>query len=174
LIHLAEGAIAPAEAAFGRELDQTSHAIFADEFAMDAWNGRGFARLAASDATGAVEMFRRALERFPRHARSLLGLAEAHRREGRRRASADTLTRAREAIGELRANGRETEAEMAVACGHALEGRAADAIRTLDDLLQKAPPGYAGWTLPVEPFAAALGKEAAFQPVLARLAARAR
>lgn len=174
LIHLAEGAIAPAEAAFGRELDQPDRAIFAHEFAMDAWNGRGFARLAASDAPGAVEMFGRALERFPRHARSLLGLAEAQRREGQRQARADTMTRAREAISELRANGRETEAEMAVACGCALEGRAADASQTLDDLLLRAPPGYAGWTIPVEPFAAALRKETAFQAVLARLAARAR
>ena len=84
------------------------------------------------------------------------------------------MGRAREAIAALRANDRQTEAAMAEACGHALYGRASLAVLVLDELLMQAPPGQAGWTIPVEQFAAALRPEPAFQSVLARLASRAR
>jgi DNA-binding winged helix-turn-helix (wHTH) protein/tetratricopeptide (TPR) repeat protein len=174
LIHLSSGAVTEAEAAFDRELARAGRDLFAAEFAMDAWNGRGFARLAAGDAAGAVTMFERALGQVPGHARSLLGLADAHRRQGHRAAADEVIARARGAVEELRAHERVTEAAMATACSHALGGRLADAIVTLEELLAQAPPGPAGWTIPVEPFTRVLRPEPRFQTVLGSLAARAR
>ena len=45
---------------------------------MNAHDGTGFARMMAGDPVGAVEKFRKALELFPEHARSLVGLGAAH------------------------------------------------------------------------------------------------
>ena len=148
--------------------------MFADEFAMDAWNGKGFARFGEEDYRAAIGMFEHALARVPGHAKSLLGLAEARHRLGQRAESEQAAARAREAIEALRASGRESEAAMASACGLALHGRTVDAILTLDELLMQAPPGHAGWIIPVEPFTRLLHAEPAFQSVLDRLAARAR
>lgn len=174
LIALGAGDVAAADAAFDREVAQQGNAMFADEFAMDAWNGKGFARFGEEDYGAAVTMFEHALARVPGHAKSLLCLAEARHRLGQRVESEQAGARAREAIEALRASGRESEAAMASACGLALHGRTVDAILTLDELLTQAPPGHAGWTIPVEPFARLLHAEPAFQSVLDRLAARAR
>jgi DNA-binding winged helix-turn-helix (wHTH) protein/tetratricopeptide (TPR) repeat protein len=174
LIHLSSGAVTEAEAAFDREIARTGRDLFAAEFAMDAWNGRGFARLAADDDAGAIAMFERALEHVPGHARSLLGLADAHRRQGHRAAADEVMARAREAIEALRSHERHTEAAMATACGHALSGRSAEATLALEELLAQAPPGQAGWTIPVEPFTRVLRGAPGLQTVLDALAARAR
>jgi tetratricopeptide (TPR) repeat protein len=174
LIALEAGDMQAAEAEFDREIAYQGSAMFADEFAMDAWSGRGFAHLGVEDYGPAVEMFENALARVPGHAKSLLGLAEARLRLGQRAESEQVAARAREAIEVLRASNRESEAAIATACGLALHGRAVDAILTLDELLMQAPPGHAGWTIPVEPFTRTLRAEAAFQSVLARLTARAR
>jgi hypothetical protein len=66
------------------------------------------------------------------------------------------------------------EASMVTAFAHVASGRPAEAIATLDQFLSEAPPGLAGWTIPVEPLFAQLNSEPGFQRVLARLAERAR
>jgi hypothetical protein len=48
------------------------------------------------------------------------------------------------------------------------------AAASLDRLLLDAPPGFAGWTLPVEPLLRELHETTAFTKVLDRLAERAR
>lgn len=174
LIHLAAHDGPSAEAAFERELSQQGRSFLAAEYAMDAWSGWGYARLAAGDAAGAAEKFTRALERFPGHAKSLVGLADAQRRLGRASAARDADARATTAIAELRDGDRPAEAAMAAACQQAIAGRVAEAIGTLDDLLTTAPPGPAGWTLPIEPFAAPLRGHPSFARTLARLGERAR
>ena len=174
LTSLVEGDVAAASAAFDRELARPARGLHANEFAMDACDGHGFARLAAGDAGGAVVMFRRALERYPEHARSLVGLAAAQGRAGHAAAAAASLKQARAAITELERQDRRTEAAMAGAFAHAISGRTADAIATLDTLLSHAPPGPAGWTLPVEPLLETLRGTPAFDALLARLADRAK
>jgi TolB-like protein len=174
LIHLSRGDIAEADAAFDRELARGGRDLFAAEFAMDACSGLGFARLAAGDEAGAIAMFERALEHVPGHARSLLGLADATRRQGRRAAADEVMGRARAAMDELRSHDRHTEASLALACTHALCGRPVEAILSLEELLAQAPPGPAGWTIPVEPLMQPLRSEPGFESVFARLAARAR
>ena len=174
LTSLVEGDVAAASAAFDRELARPARGLHANEFAMDACDGHGFARLAAGDASGAVVMFERALERYPRHARSLVGLSAAQGRAGDKTAAAATLARARAAIEELIGQDRRAEAAMACAFASVVAGKPADAIATLDALLSKAPPGPAGWTLPVEPLLATLRGTPAFDALLTKLADRAK
>ena len=72
------------------------------------------------------------------------------------------------------ASGRTAEAAVSAAFADVHAGRPAEAFATLTRLLADAPPGFAGWTLPVEPFLAPLRSEPAFQDLLRRLADRAR
>jgi len=62
---------------------------------------------------------------------------------------------------------------MAAAFCQIVAGDRTGTIETLGQLLSSAPPGAAGWTLPVEPLLAPLRTDPAFQIVLARLAERA-
>ena len=174
LIHLEAHDGPSAEAAFERELSRQGRDFLAAEFAMDAWSSWGYSRLAADDPAGATEKFTRALERFPGHAKSLLGLAEAHRRQGHAAAATDAIARAAAAIDELRDGDRPAEAAIATACQQTMDGRTSEALNTLDRLLSAAPPGPAGWTIPVEPFAARLGRDPGFVRVLDKLRERAR
>jgi hypothetical protein len=63
---------------------------------------------------------------------------------------------------------------MVTAFVHVISGRRPEAIATLDSLLSEAPPGFAGWTIPVEPLFAVLRNDQGFQSVLTRLVDRAR
>jgi DNA-binding winged helix-turn-helix (wHTH) protein len=174
LIALSTGDADGADVEFERENARKGRDLFAPEFAMDAWCGLGFSRLWVGQAEQAAGMFHRALGLFPGHARSLLGLAQAQSRQGRRTDAEASVAQARTAIDELRAHDRATEATMAAACADALAGREGAAIHALDDLLAQAPPGQAGWTIPVEPFCVSLRPLPAFRSVLDRLGARAR
>ena len=174
LIRLAEGDPEDAIAEFDRELHAPGSGLYADEFAMDAHDGYGFVRLDRGDATGAAAMFTQALDRFPMHARSLVGLALAQQRIGRAADGKKTIARAMQAIEELRSSGRSTEASLALAFAYVVSGRNTDALATLEELLRTAPPGLAGWTLPIEPLLAPLRGEARFQSALADLNARTR
>jgi hypothetical protein len=56
----------------------------------------------------------------------------------------------------------------------AVEGRPRDAGAILSKALDDAPPGFAAWTLPIEPFLLQLAGTEAFASALARLSERAR
>jgi len=173
LVRLARGDTAESAAEFEREIASGGEQIYAAEFAMNAYDGLGFARLAEGRPADAVSMFERALERFPRHARSLVGLAAACRADGRT-ADADAHTaRARDAANELERGGRATEAALARAFDQATIGRADEAIATLEQLLVQADLPFAGWTIPIEPLLAPLHRSPGFARVLARLSERA-
>ncbi|HKV98490.1 MAG TPA: tetratricopeptide repeat protein, partial [Vicinamibacterales bacterium] len=174
LVELAAGDAAAAIREFDKEIAQAGRSLFADEFAMDACDGLAFAKLQTGDAAGAAAMFEAALARFPQHARSLIGLAEAARHADQPARANDLFVRAEQAIEELKRGGRPTESAMARAYAHVASGRTADAIAGLTRLLDQAPPGSAGWTLPVEPWFAPLRQTADGRAILARLASRAR
>ena len=102
-VYLAGGATARARVEFERELASKARALFAEEFAIDAYGGLGFVLFEEGDPSGAETMFVRALEHYPAHARSLLGLAQALERQGRQAEAARALGRTDEAVRELRA-----------------------------------------------------------------------
>jgi len=174
LTRLAAGDSNEAHLEFDRELDSRGGEMYAAEYEMDAYDGHGFACLHEGNSSEAAVMFGRALEILPDHARSLIGLAEAQRRNDRAQESAAALDRARQTIEELRANDRTTEAAIVSALALVVSDRSADAIGELDQLLAHAPPGFAGWTLPIEPLLAPMRSTPQFKAVLARLAERAR
>jgi formate-dependent phosphoribosylglycinamide formyltransferase (GAR transformylase) len=163
-----------ARAEFERELASGGRGIYGAEFMMNAYDGLGFARLVDGDMDGARAMFAQSLETFPGHARSLLGLATACHRADLAPERDAAIERAARAIEELGAGHRVAEAFMATAFSHIVGGRQSDAIATLGQLLAAAPPGFAGWTIPIEPFFAGLRAEPSFRVVLSRLADRAR
>jgi hypothetical protein len=119
-------------------------------------------------------MFGRALEAFPDHARSLLGVAAACYGLGLTAVGDAAAQHASRAAGELLSGARAAEAAMAVAMGHVVGARRLEATSVLEQLVASASPGFAGWTIPIEPFFTALGADAGFQRVLSRLSERSK
>ena len=69
---------------------------------------------------------------------------------------------------------RPIEAAIAHSQLVAVEGKPQDAGAILCKALDDAPPGFAGWTLPIEPFLLQLTGTPTFTSALARLSERAR
>jgi DNA-binding winged helix-turn-helix (wHTH) protein/tetratricopeptide (TPR) repeat protein len=174
LVRLARGDAAEALLEFDREIAAGAGQLYAMEFAMNAHDGAGFAHLANEDAGSAVGRFRKALELFPDHARSLVGLGTALAADGETVAADSAFARAAVAIEALRRGGRGGEATMAEAFHHAVRGKPDDAVAALHRLLEKADLSFAGWTIPVEPLLDKLKGRPDFQQVLSRLTERAR
>jgi DNA-binding winged helix-turn-helix (wHTH) protein/tetratricopeptide (TPR) repeat protein len=160
-----------------RELDRERQLaepqrLYGREFAMNAFAGRGACLLRARRIGEAAEAFRQALAVYPDHAQSNLGLSLALR-------AADTGDRTDRAMlkfrGALDVLSKTRPIEAAMARGHLLaaEGRAAEASAILCTMLDDATPGFAGWTLPIEPLLLQLGPTEAFAPALKKLSERA-
>ncbi len=174
LVRLARGDVAEALLAFDREIASGAGQLYAPEFAMNAHDGAAFAHLATGDARSATARFGKALELFPDHARSLVGLGAALAAGGETVAADSAFARASLAIEALRRGGRGAEATLAQAFHHAARGKPADAVDALERVLEKAELSFAGWTMPVEPLLDRLKGLPQFQGVLSRLAERAR
>lgn len=174
LVRLARGDAREARTEFDREIAIGSTQLYAAEFAMNAYDGAGFVALEDGDTGEAVQMFTRALELFPEHARSLVGLGFALATAGDDGAATAAFTHAARAIDSLRRGGRTSEATIAEAFMHRVQGRADDAIGLLKRLVERPEVPFAGWTIPIEPLLAPLGQRADFTEVLATLAQNAR
>jgi DNA-binding winged helix-turn-helix (wHTH) protein/tetratricopeptide (TPR) repeat protein len=174
LVRLARGDAAEAVLEFDREIASGAGQLYAMEFAMNAHDGAAFAHLASGDPGEAVVRFRRALDLFPEHARSLVGLGIALAADGQAVAADSAFARASTAIEALRRGGRGGEALLAEAFHHAVRGKSEDAVAALQRLLDEAELSFAGWTIPVEPLLQRLKGTSGFLAVLARLAERAR
>jgi len=174
LVRLARGDQREAREEFDREIAVGANQLYAAEFNMNAYDGAGFGALASGDADEAVAMFKRALERFPEHARSLVGLAAALTAAGENGGARTAFDHAAKAIEALRRGGRTREATMAEAFMHAVQGRAEDAIAALRRLIEKPELPFSGWTAPIEPLFAPLRERDDFRGVLATLAQNAR
>ena len=127
-----------------------------------------------SERNSAAIRFRRALELFPDHARSLVGLAAALKVESDAKGADAAFGRAKGAIDALRRGGRTGEAGMAEALHHAVADHRDAAVASLQNLLERAEVSFTGWTIPVEPLFESLRAMPAFQTVLSRLGERAR
>jgi tetratricopeptide (TPR) repeat protein len=173
LVRLAQGDVAEAETQFTRELASRGSEMYAAEFAMDSYDGLGFARFARGDAAGAAAMFEKAIQIYPDHARSLVGLAKARRLQREERAAGEALEQALHAIRVLHQSGRTTESAMASAFWHTVSSRPEDGLAAIRKLLDDAPPGFAGWTMPIEPLLNPLRQVSAYDDVLRRLQDRA-
>lgn len=173
LVRLERGDVAEAEAEFAREIAGGTGQLYGAEFVMNAWDGAGFARLRAGDPQQAVDHFKRALDLFPDHARSLVGLGTALAAAGKHKAAADAYDEASTAIDALRRGGRGGEATLVQAFLSASTGRAPASLVCLTSLLERADLPFAGWTIPVEPLLEPLGPDPEFRRILTTLAARA-
>jgi len=142
---------------------------------MDVCVARAYACMRRDDLDGASALFEQALEKYPQHARSWLGLADVRYRQGRRGDTESALSRGLDAVDSLRAQGRGSEAALAAATAELIAGRPASAVGVLDLLLANSPAATAGWTIPIEPAFAPLANSSdpAFKSVLDKLADRA-
>jgi len=174
LVRLARGDAREARAEFEREIAIGSTQLYAAEFAMNAYDGVGFAALESGDAGDAVTMFTHALALFPEHARSLVGLGFSLAKGGDTTAAEAAFTRAASAIDSLRRGGRTNEATLAEAFMHVVRGRADDGLALLKRLVDRPEVPFAGWTIPIEPLFAPLHQRADFKDILATLAQNAR
>ena len=174
IVRLAHGDIEEAEAEFAREVGGGTGQLYGAEFVMNASDGAGFARLRAGDPSGAVEHFRRALQLFPDHARSLAGLGTALSAAGQGEAATRAFDKATAAIDALRRGGRASEAAIAQAIVKASTGALDDALVCLRLLVDRSELPFTGWTIPVEPQFEPLRSHPGFQQILAALAERAR
>ncbi len=174
LVRLAQGDAEEAREEFDREVAVGPSQLYAAEFAMNAYDGAGFVALLDDNAGAAVPLFRRALELYPEHARSLVGLGAAHTAHGDQRAADAAFKRATSAIDALRRGGRNTEAALAGAFQDAVCGRHDEALEGLKRLVDRPELPFTGWTIPIEPLFAPLRKNPAFKAVLATLAQHAR
>ncbi len=154
-----------------KELASPGSTLYGAEYSMNTYDALGFVALADGRPADADAMFMRALAAYPDHARSLIGQAQAcHAINDRPRAQA-LLDHADRAIDELTKHGRPIEAVMARAYWLVATGDSAAAAAALSDMIATAPPGIAGWTLPVEPWCRNLPT---LGDLLSRLAERAR
>ena len=174
LVRLAQGDPEEAREEFDREVAVGPSQLYAAEFAMNAYDGAGFVALLDDDPAAAVPLFRRALELYPEHARSLVGLGAAHGAHGDKRAADAAFKRATGAIDALRRGGRSSEATLAEAFHHAVCKRNDEAVEVLKGLVERPELPFTGWTIPIEPLFAPMRKTPAFKGVLAALAQRAR
>ncbi len=174
LVRLGQGDSSEAAAEFEKERGCGDGQLYGPEFMMNACDGGGFAKLHAGDPAAATPHFMQALELYPEHARSLVGLGVALA-AGKKRKEADVVfARADAAINALRKGGRGSEATIAQAFLNTATGQDADALDCLRNLLDRADLPFTGWTIPVEPLLEPLRRQRGFQEILQALAARAR
>ncbi|MGE3843750.1 MAG: winged helix-turn-helix domain-containing protein [Vicinamibacterales bacterium] len=161
-----------ARVSFERELAQESrHHLYTRECCAQTWYALGAWHFRRGDAAAAADAFEESLRRVSGHplplaARFSVGLrasAEAH---------AMRLAY-EERMASVRDQGGTTEAAMADALIDAVAGRHAQAARRVQDALQGAPLGPAGWLLPVDPFLRIMEHAEQWQGVLVRLRDRA-
>jgi hypothetical protein len=140
---------------------------------MNAAHARGACLLRAGRAADAIGSFDRALELYPDHAPSCVGLSLALRATGSRE-RADTVNRRLSTILEQLRATRPIEAALVEARVLAAGGQTEAAGAVLCRLLESAPPGFAGWTVPIDPLFVELHGTSAFTAARDRLAERAR
>jgi tetratricopeptide (TPR) repeat protein len=174
LVRLASGDVEESKQEFQRELASGGSQLYALEFAMNAHDGLGFSWLRGGDPAEAAAAFRRALELFPDHARTLVGLAATHLAGGDQAAADEAFARTTNAIDALRRGGRGSEAHLAEAMYHAVRGDADRSAEALLALLDRPDLPFSGWTIPIEPLLESLRADDAYKQVSAKLADRAR
>jgi DNA-binding winged helix-turn-helix (wHTH) protein/cytochrome c-type biogenesis protein CcmH/NrfG len=165
LILLARDQPDAAASEFQRELAGEAHGhLYAREVCAHAWYAIGAVRLQRGDGDAAATAFREALTRVPRHPAARAAL-NATAPAARATTASDPRERARDAHG--------ADALLARAAELVLMERHADAAALVEVVLNEAPPGSTGWTIPVEPLLDVHRAPETWALVLARLRNRA-
>jgi len=166
LIRFSRGDDSAAFDDFTREL-ASEHAgqLYARECAANTWYAIGALQLRRGRKEEACAAFTRATARIAAHPMAHVALA-----------AAGVTDQAAPADAASFAGGRSiplVEAAMAQAAQRVLAGDHEGASRVVADALGTAPPGNAGWTVPIEPLLQVAGNPAAWTLALARLRNRA-
>ena len=145
--------------AFERELASEGDGhLYGRECCANTWYAIGALRMQQGDRDSAAAAFREALARVAVHPLARLGLAAL----GTSDAAAMPSARPTSVDGAL-------GHAIALACA----GKHSDAARIVDQALAAAPPGNAGWLLPVEPMLQVSSHPDIWASALARLRTRA-
>jgi DNA-binding winged helix-turn-helix (wHTH) protein len=165
LVRLAQADIDEALEEFERERALAQpHRLYGREYSMYALLGRGSALVRSRRRDEAAAAFRAALTLYADHPLALIGAAAA---------THGSFARAEAAIADMTAD-KPIQAAIARGALQAVQGNAAAAAAALDGLLTTAPPGFAGWQIPVLPMFSQVTETAQLRPILDRLAERAR
>jgi len=148
------------------------HRLYGREFIVHTQLGRGMALLRLDRVDEATVAFTEAMAPEPTHAPSRLGMACCLRARGESSRADAELRVAEEGLAVITRHGStqaaQVRAELAVA-----RGRLDEAVEILDAMVGTAPPGFAGWTLGVDPFLRQLQSHQGFARVLGHLSRRA-
>ena len=174
LVRLAAGDVDEALTEFAREVTLGEpRRLYGREYQMHASTGLGAAFMRAGRLPEAIDSFRRALGFYPENAPALLGLSRALAAMNHTVEAATHRSKAEAVLAALEPARPQyaaiVKAELLVA-----QGEAAAAAATLVAALRAAPPGFAGWSVPIEPAFDEVISLPAFAPVLQELATRAR
>jgi DNA-binding winged helix-turn-helix (wHTH) protein len=170
LVRLQRGDDAGALESFERELSfETSGHLYARECAANTCYGLAALRLRAGDRAAARAALVDALARIPAHAPAVavLGWLDGDQPSSPAAEAFDAV------VARLTAKGATAEAAAALAVRETLAGRVGDAAGLVHHMLDVAPAGNAGWTVPVEPMLQVASHPDEWRGVLALLRARA-
>jgi tetratricopeptide (TPR) repeat protein len=165
MVSLAQGDEARARAEFTRELAfEGSGHLYARECCANTWYALGALDLRHRRREEAAAAFSQAVARVPGHVLAMAGLqalgrCDARQFEGR--------------VTALEAMGVVAEPALARAVRLSIDRRTADAANLMAAALQRAPPGSAGWTIPIDPLLGVSTDPTPWRTVLAALRARA-
>ena len=174
LVYLHHGDVPRALREFDQEQDLAHpDRLYGREFAMDAWLGRGFARLRAGRPDEAVDAFAHASALYPAWSACHMAHAEGLRALGRRHDAEHLLAQAEAHVNAL-VRRRPVEGALARAQLLAARGDTDRALQQAEQLLSAAPPGYVAWRLGIDPLFWLLCDGHDVTPLLRRLADRAR
>lgn len=170
LIHLSQDEDDAALEAFERELAQeTRGLLYARECSANVEYAIGALHLRRGRGQPAAAAFERALTRVPGHGLARVGLAHALTRGGARTSGAGAAS----AWNGPAASAPTVDEAVCRAAALTLEGAIQPAAALVQAALDAAPPGQAGWMVPLDPLLYVQAHPTVWASVLARLRARA-
>lgn len=174
LVRLRQGDPEEALGEFDREMKLANpNRLYGREYQMSALHARGMCLLEMGKPSEAIAAFQDGLAVYPEHGQTQVALTMAFRVKGSAGDEQSTRQKLAATLRTLTVS-RPIEATLVESQLLAADGKSVQAAETLRRLLDTAPPGFAAWTLPVDPLFRQLHGTEAFSDVLQRLAARAR
>jgi DNA-binding winged helix-turn-helix (wHTH) protein/Tfp pilus assembly protein PilF len=165
LVRLAQDDCAEALDEFVRERALAQpHRLYGREYTMYSLLGRGSALFRSGRREAAAAAFQEALSLYPRHPLALVGSAVS---------TGASFAAAEAAITDM-TRSKPVQAGIARAALLASRGEADGAAAALDAVLNQAPPGFAGWQVPVLPLFRQVADTPPVKAALKHLADRAR